>query len=63
MTKEPRLLCVSFFVPLVSGHRPGEVANLLFFMTLSCHCPCIFGGAGGSWTRVRNSYILGTTCL
>jgi len=22
-----------------------------------------FGGAGGIWTPVRNSYILGTTCL
>ena len=23
----------------------------------------IYGGDGGSWTRVRNFYILGTTCL
>jgi hypothetical protein len=23
ISKEPRLLYVSFFVPLVSGHRPG----------------------------------------
>lgn len=48
IAQELRLLYVSFFVPLVSGHRPGLVANLLFFKTLSCHCPCMFGGAGGS---------------
>ena len=53
--------------PFLSPHR---LVGVLLRLITSCFCwrspytvQSLFGGAGGSWTRVRNSYILGTTCL
>lgn len=39
IAQEPRLLYVSFFVPLPSGRCPAGTANFLFLLVLSLHCP------------------------
>lgn len=48
ITLEPRLLCVSFFVPSPSGRCPAETANFLLLQVMSYNCPIMIGGAGGS---------------
>lgn len=44
ITWEPRLLCVSFFVPSPSGRCPAETANFLLLLVMSYHCPIMIGG-------------------
>ena len=46
VTREPRLLYVSFWVFSPSGRCSAETASFLLLLVMFYHCPIMIGGAG-----------------